>query len=181
MGGIDRRVLELSLAELERDPTITLAFNISGLTAADPEWYAALARALGGCRELGPRLIVEITETASLHDLEEAAGFVGRLHDLGVRVAIDDFGAGCTSAAQLVALDADLVKIDAAFSAGIRSHPQKQVFLQRLLELSGELGLTTVAEGIENAADAAFLGALGVDLLQGYHFGTPTLDPPWLA
>lgn len=181
MGGIDRRVLELSLAELERDPTITLAFNISGLTAADPEWYAALARALGGCRELGPRLIVEITETASLHDLEEAAGFVGRLHDLGVRVAIDDFGAGCTSAAQLVALDADLVKIDAAFSAGIRSHPQKQVFLQRLLELAGELGLTTVAEGIENAADAAFLGALGVDLLQGYHFGTPTLDPPWLA
>ncbi|MDJ0971318.1 MAG: EAL domain-containing protein [Kiloniellales bacterium] len=180
MGGIDRRVLELSLAELERDPAITLAFNISGLTAADPAWYAALARALTGRPELGPRLIVEITETASLHDLEEAAGFVRRLHDLGVRVAIDDFGAGCTSAAQLVALDADLVKIDAAFSAGIRSHPQKQVFLQRLLDLAGELGLTTVAEGIENAADAAFLGALGVDLLQGYHFGTPTLTPSWM-
>ena len=102
-----------------------------------------------------------------------------RLHDLGVRVAIDDFGAGCTSAAQLVALDADLVKIDAAFSAGIRSHPQKQVFLRRLLDLAGDLGLTTVAEGIENAADAAFLGGQGVDLLQGYHFGAPTLSPPW--
>ena len=181
MGGIDRRVLELSLIELERDPGITLAFNISGLTAADPEWCAALSRALAARPELGPRLIVEITETASLHDLEEAAGFVRRLHDLGVRVAIDDFGAGCTSAEQLVALDADLVKIDAAFSAGIRSHPQKQVFLQRLLELAGDLGLTTVAEGIENAADAAFLGARGVDLLQGHHFGAPTLDPPWQA
>ncbi len=180
MGGIDRRVLELSLAELERDPAINLAFNISGLTAADPDWYAALARALRSRSELGPRLIVEITETTSLHDLEEAAGFVRRLHDLGIRVAIDDFGAGCTSAEQLVALDADLVKIDAAFSAGIRSHPQKQVFLRRLLELAGELGLATVAEGIENAADAAFLGALGVDLLQGYHFGTPTLSPPWV-
>lgn len=179
IGGIDRRVLELSLAELERDPAINLAFNISGLTAADPEWCAALSRALAARPELGPRLIVEITETASLHDLEEAAGFVRRLHDLGVRVAIDDFGAGCTSAAQLVALAADLVKIDAAFSSGIRSHPQKQVFLRRLLELAGDLGLTTVAEGIENAADAAFLGALGVDLLQGHHFGVPTLDPPW--
>ncbi len=179
MGGIDRRVLELSLIELERDPEVTLAFNISGLTAADPEWCAALSRALATRPELGPRLIVEITETASLHDLEEAAGFVRRLHDLGVRVAIDDFGAGCTSAEQLIALDADLVKIDAAFSAGIRSHPQKQVFLRRLLELAGDLGLTTVAEGIENAADAAFLGAQGIDLLQGHHFGAPTLDPPW--
>ena len=181
MGGVDRRVLELSLAELARHPAITLAVNISGLTAADPDWYAALSRALSAQPELGPRLIVEITETASLHDLEEAAGFVRRLHDLGVRVAIDDFGAGCTSARQLVALDADLVKIDAAFSAGIRSHPRKQVFLRRLLELAGDLGLTTVAEGVENAADAAFLGAQGVDLLQGHHFGAPRLDPPWLG
>ena len=96
-----------------------------------------------------------------------------------MRVAIDDFGAGCTSVRQLTALDADLVKIDAAFSAGIREHPQKQVFLSRLIDLAARLGLSTVAEGVENAADAAFLRAEGFDLLQGYHFGKPTLAPAW--
>lgn len=179
MGRIDRQVLKLTLAQLQAHPGIVLALNISGLTAADPDWFAALKAGLAGCPGLGERLIVEITETASLHDLDEAAAFVRRLHDLGVRVAIDDFGAGCTSVRQLTALDADLVKIDAAFSAGIREHPQKQVFLSRLIDLAARLGLSTVAEGVENAADAAFLRAEGFDLLQGYHFGRPSLTPAW--
>lgn len=179
MGHIDRHVLELALAQLDAHPGISLALNISGLTASDPAWFAALSPRLAGRPDLGERLIVEITETASLHDLDEAAAFVRKLQRLGVRVAIDDFGAGCTSVRHLTALAADLVKIDAAFSAGIRNHPRKQVFVRRLIDLARRLGMTTVAEGVESEADAAFLGEAGFDLLQGFHFGAPTLEPAW--
>ncbi len=176
---IDRKVLEMTLDELCRHPGIVLACNISGLTAADHSWLRALWRRLSRRPDLARRLIVEITETASLPDQGQAARFVSALHRMGCRVALDDFGTGCTRFRHLRMLDLDIVKIDGTFVDGIRCQPQKQAFLRNLLALARDLRMTTVAERVETEADADYLTDHGVDLLQGYQFGGPTLTPTW--
>jgi EAL domain-containing protein (putative c-di-GMP-specific phosphodiesterase class I) len=97
------------------------------------------------------------------------------LRDAGCRVALDDFGAGHTSLRHLQILPVDIVKIDGSLVRNLRSRPQSRIFLRRLLGLINSLGLTTVAECVETAEDAALLRAEGIGYLQGYHFGQPTL------
>ncbi|MGH7122944.1 MAG: EAL domain-containing protein, partial [Stellaceae bacterium] len=90
---IDRFVLERSVSEAIEHPECSLAFNISGLTATDHAWLRLLVSLLRDRPEVARQLIVEITETAALHDIQESARFVGTLRELGCRVALDDFGA----------------------------------------------------------------------------------------
>jgi len=94
-------------------------------------------------------------------------------------VAIDDFGAGYTTFRHLKTLTVDIVKIDGSFVRNISRSTENQAFLRNLLSLARTFGLATVAECVESAEDAAYLRREGVDLLQGYHFGKPRIDPPW--
>ncbi len=93
---LDRHVLDMAVEELRESQDTTLAINISGLTASDPSWLRALISAVRSTPHIAPRLTVEITETAALHDIEESARFVNVVRNLGCKVAIDDFGAGFT-------------------------------------------------------------------------------------
>ena len=181
MRNLDRRALELAIDDLETHPNIGLALNISGLTAADRSWFRTLTGRLKGRPDVARRLVVEITETAALQDLEESASFVAAVRDLGCKVAIDDFGAGYTTFRHLKTLTVDIVKIDGSFVRNINSSTENQAFLRNLLSLARTFGLATVAECVESAEDAAYLRRAGVDLLQGYHFGKPRIDPPWKA
>jgi len=176
---IDRRALELAIEDLEANSDITLAVNISGLTATDRSWLRALTSRLKDRPHLAQRLIVEITETAALQDIEETASFVAAVRDLGCRVAVDDFGAGYTTFRHLKSLTVDMVKIDGSFVRDIDNCGENQLFIRNLLGLARTFGLITVAECVENADDAAYLRDQGVDLLQGYHFGKPETAPPW--
>ena len=128
---------------------------------------------------MASRLIIEITETAALHDIEETARFVSAVRDLGCRVAVDDFGAGYTTFRHIKALTADLVKIDGSFVMGISGSEENQLFVRNLLSLARSFGLSTVAECVETAEDADCLAREGVELLQGYYFGRPTTEPAW--
>src|SRR5262249_25292088 len=130
--------------------------------------------------EIASRMLVEITETAALHDLEESVRFVSALRDLGCRVALDDFGAGFTSLRHLQALAVDTVKIDGSFVRNLTQSPENQLFLRHLVGLANTLGLKTVAEMVETADEAAILKREGVGFLQGYYYGRPTLEKPWL-
>jgi EAL domain-containing protein (putative c-di-GMP-specific phosphodiesterase class I) len=130
--------------------------------------------------EIGPRLVVEITETAALHDIEESARFVNVVRDLGCRVAIDDFGAGFTSFRHLKALTVDLVKIDGSFVRNLSQSQDNQLFIRNLLSLAETFGLQAVAEFVENEGDAELLTKAGVHYLQGYYFGRPNPRRPWL-
>ena len=112
---IDRYVLETAVEEIASHPGFCLGFNISGLTATDRAWLRAVTAMLKDKPEIASRLLVEITETAALHDIEESARFVATLRDLGCRIALDDFGAGFTSLRHLQALAVDTVKIDGSF------------------------------------------------------------------
>jgi diguanylate cyclase (GGDEF)-like protein len=176
---IDRFVLERAIAELDACDDISLGLNISGLTAADQPWLRALVALLTPRPDIAHRLVVEITETAVLRDLEEAARFVKTVRDLGCRVALDDFGAGFTSLRHLQTLALDIVKIDGSFVRDLIDQPDNQTVLHHLLGLASGLGLTTVAEWVETAAEAALLNQQGVDLLQGYFVGKPVIDRPW--
>ncbi|HZB91751.1 MAG TPA: GGDEF and EAL domain-containing protein [Stellaceae bacterium] len=177
---IDRYVLERAVAEVAAHPGIRLGFNISGLTATDYSWLRSVNTLLKSESELASRLVIEITETAALHDIEESARFVGSLRDLGCRIALDDFGAGFTSLRHLQALAVDTVKIDGSFVRNLGQNYDNQVFLRHLVGLANGLGLSTVAECVETQHEAAILRREGVGFLQGYYFGRPAIEPPWL-
>ena len=154
---IDRHILDKVIAEAVAHPGITLGFNVSALTAADRLWLRALTAQLRAHPGLAGRLIVEITETATLYDIEESARFVAALRRAGCRVALDDFGAGHTSLQHLQSLAVDTVKIDRSFISNIASSRESQVFLRHLLGLAKGFGFSTVAEGVETATEAEIL------------------------
>ncbi|MGH7074738.1 MAG: putative bifunctional diguanylate cyclase/phosphodiesterase [Stellaceae bacterium] len=176
---IDRYVLERAVREAAIHPGVTLGFNISGLTATDWSWLRAATRLLRDQPDVARRLVVEITETAALSDIEECARFVEALRELGCRVAIDDFGVGFTSLRHLQLRAVDTVKIDAHFVHDLATKPENQIFLRHLVGLAQGMGFLTIAEGVENEHEAAILHREGVRLLQGYHFARPSLIPPW--
>jgi diguanylate cyclase (GGDEF)-like protein len=178
---IDRYVLDKALAELAAHPSIKLGFNISGLTASDRPWLRALISQVRNKPDIASRVIVEITETAALYDIEESARFVSALRQAGCHVALDDFGAGHTSLRHLQSLAVDTVKIDGSFITNLANSPDAQVFLRHLLGLAKGFGFRTVAECVGSAEDAAILRQEGVGFLQGYYFGRPSLERPWLA
>ncbi len=177
--GIDRHVLELAMDTLERYPKAMLAINISGLTATDRSWLRVLLSRLKGDRTLANRLMIEITETAALQDIEESARFVATIRNLGCKVALDDFGAGYTTFRHMKALTVDVVKIDGSFVRGITNSEENQMFIRNLVSLAKTLDLETVAECVETIDEVEFLAKQGIGLLQGYYFGKPDLNPPW--
>jgi diguanylate cyclase (GGDEF)-like protein len=176
---IDRYVMERAVREAGAHPGIRLGFNISGVTATDRTWLRRISHLLRERPEVAQQLVVEITETAAVNDVEECAHFVAALHQLGCRVAIDDFGVGFTSLRHLQVLKADTVKIDASYVADIADKTEHQMFLRHLVGIAHGLGFTTVAEGVENEVQAEMLRREGVRLLQGYYFAKPTTTPPW--
>jgi diguanylate cyclase (GGDEF)-like protein len=181
IGLIDRFVLDNTLRELAAHPGVRLGFNVSGLTAADRRWLRSLTSLLRNKPDWARRLVVEITETATLNDLDESVRFVNSLRHAGCRVALDDFGAGHTTLQHLQSLAVDTVKIDGSLVRDLPSKPENQVFIRHLLGLARSLGFTTLAECVENAEEAAILRAEGVGFLQGYHFGRPSIERIWLA
>ncbi len=173
---IDHRVLELVLEAVVERPDATISINVSAETIGDSEWLTHLATILDGRRDVAGRLIIEITETAVIRHLDEACDFVARLHDLGCRVAIDDFGAGFSSFRTLRALDVDLIKIDGDFMKDLVNSPDDRVFVKTLVELARNFEIETVAEWVEDEETAALLSSWGVTHIQGHIVG-PAVSP----
>jgi EAL domain-containing protein (putative c-di-GMP-specific phosphodiesterase class I) len=180
IGLIDDYVLGQTVRELVNHPAIKLGLNVSSLTACEGRWLRALLALLRGRSSLARRLVVEITETAALSDITASARFVDSLRHAGCRVALDDFGAGHTSPRQLQVLAIDTVKVDGSLIRNLADRREKRVLLRDMLCLIDGFGCATVAEGVENAEDAAAARAEGFDYLQGYHVGPPTIERAWL-
>ncbi len=174
---IDRFALETVITQLRQHKNITLAVNVSGTAADDPAWLQSFVDYIRERADVASRLIVELTETAALNHFEENARFITQLRELGVKVAIDDFGAGYTSFRNLQMLHVDTVKIDGSYVKDLGDSPENQVFVRTLVGLAKNLGLKTVAEWVASDAEAALLQSFGVDYFQGFHFGEPALDP----
>ena len=178
---LDYRVLELVIGELGAAPTLSASVNVSPASAVDPDWWAGLGALLRADSSAAERLIIEITETAAIQDLEDARGFVTRVKDLGCRIAIDDFGAGHTSFRNLRKLGVDIIKIDGAFVENMMESSDDRAFVQTMVDVSRRLGLKSVAEWVQNEAAAAMLRDWGCDYLQGALTGLASGDRPWQA
>jgi diguanylate cyclase (GGDEF)-like protein len=176
---IDHRMLELVIAELVETPQLTLSVNVSPASIIDGTWWNGLAAALAAHPDLAPRLIVELTESAAIQNLDETRSFVARARDAGCRIAIDDFGTGCTSFRNMRRLGVDLVKIDGGFVANLARSPDDQTFVRMLIGLAKQLGLETVAEWVQDEAAAALLTEWGCDYLQGALIGAASTKRVW--
>ncbi|MBZ0218024.1 MAG: EAL domain-containing protein, partial [Fimbriimonadaceae bacterium] len=170
---IDHRVLDLATSSLVAHPDITLAINISAATAMDAEWLDHLRAHIQINSDISRRMIVEITETTMIDDIEESISFVKALHELGCRVAIDDFGAGYTSFRNLKLLEVDMIKLDGAFVENLSSDADNQFFVKTLIKLAKNFGMATVAEWVETEHDAALLKSWNVEFMQGFLYGKP--------
>jgi len=176
---VDHRVLELVVAELAASPSVHLSLNISPDTTMDPDWWSSIESLMRANPGVAERLIVEITETVAIQDLDGLRGFVTRLKNFGSRIAIDDFGAGYTSFRNLRKLGVDIVKIDGAFVQNIARSADDRAFVQTLIDLARRLGIKTVAEWVQDDESAVMLREWGCDYIQGRLIGLASSDRPW--
>jgi len=176
---LDRRVLELTVDALWRSRGACLTLNVSGMTASDRPSLEAFVSYIEAHKDVAPRLIVELTETAALIDIEESMRFVSRIRTLGARVAIDDFGAGYTSFRNLQALKVDMVKVDGTFVKDLAESRDNQIFVSTLVSLARNFNLSTVAEWVGSERESGILRGYGVDYFQGIHYGAPSIAEPW--
>jgi EAL domain-containing protein (putative c-di-GMP-specific phosphodiesterase class I) len=119
------------------------------------------------------RVVLEITERASLDGVSDARGKIGELRRMGFRIAIDDLGAGYSGLTSFASLEPELVKLDMSLVRDIDKSPTKEKLVRSLTELCKDLGMTVVAEGIETIQERDLLVELNCDLLQGYLLGRP--------
>jgi diguanylate cyclase (GGDEF)-like protein len=176
---VDHRVLELVIAELANSPAVRLSLNISPDTTMDPDWWTSIECLMRAHPGVGERLIVEITETVAIQDLDDVRGFVTRLKNFGSRIAIDDFGAGYTSFRNLRKLGVDIVKIDGAFVQNIAQSADDRAFVQTLIDLARRLQIKTVAEWVQDEESAVMLREWGCDYIQGRLIGLASSQRPW--
>ena len=176
---VDHRVLELVVEELAVAPDVQLSLNISPDTTMDPDWWSSIESLMRAHPGVAERLIVEITETVAIQDVDDVRGFVTRLKNLGSRIAIDDFGAGYTSFRNLRKLGVDIVKIDGAFVQNIARSADDRAFVQTLIDLARRLQIKTVAEWVQDEEAAGMLREWGCDYIQGRLIGLASAERPW--
>ena len=176
---IDHYVLARTLEALEAAPEARISVNISAETVGDAEWLSLIAAAVARRPDLSGRLIVEITETAVIRSLDEAASFVATLHDLGCPLALDDFGAGFSSFRGLRSLNADIIKIAGMFLKDLQNDPDDRVFIEALVAIARHFDMKIVAEWVEDEATVKLLSEFGVDMIQGNLIGAATTQWPW--
>lgn len=169
---LDHRVLELAVQKLVDAPQVNLSVNISANTISDSGWLDCLIASVGGKPQLSQRLTIEITETALLSDTQYTIDFVSKIHNLGCKVSIDDFGSGYTSFQNLKMLDVDVVKIDGTFIENLRNSDDDRFFVKTMNDLAKHFNIKTVAEWVEHEEDVAILNEIGIDYLQGFYFGS---------
>lgn len=178
---IDCTALDLGLKALEQTPGLRLSINMSARSIGYPNWRRTLDRGLARDATIGERLILEITESSAMAVPDLVTVFMNELQAQGIAFALDDFGAGYTAFRYLREFYFDILKIDGQFIRGIHADADNQVLTRALISIGQHFDMFTVAESVENAEDARFLQAAGIDCMQGYFFGAPSLQAPWGA
>jgi EAL domain-containing protein (putative c-di-GMP-specific phosphodiesterase class I) len=177
---IDCAALEHGLKTLFRNPDVRLSINMSARSISYKRWLKTLERHLKKSPTLGERLILEINEDSAMNMPEIVIDFMDQLQEHGISFALDDFGAGQTRFRQFRDFFFDAVKIDGQFVRNVDSNIDNQAAVRALVAVARSFDMLTVAVAVETEAEARFLVELGVDCLQGYLFGAPTVRPPWI-
>jgi EAL domain-containing protein (putative c-di-GMP-specific phosphodiesterase class I) len=152
---------------------LRVAVNLSARNLHDPQIADTVERALQSNEVPADRLELEIAEGAVMADPIRALKVIGRLHDLGVQVIIDDFGTAYSSLVHLAQLPIDQIKIDRSFVASMTINREDALIARTVIDLGHNFSLSVVAEGVETQDAWEALQQLGCDLAQGYFVGTP--------
>jgi EAL domain-containing protein (putative c-di-GMP-specific phosphodiesterase class I) len=150
-----------------------IAVNVSPLQFADPGFVPTVAAVLDSTGLPGDRLELELTESSIMRDIDEAAGRMRALRELGITFAIDDFGVGYSPLTYLHRLPVDVVKIDRTFIAQITKPSGSLPLVQTITVLAHRQGFQVVAEGVETQEEVDLVRAVQCDRMQGYFFGAP--------
>jgi EAL domain-containing protein (putative c-di-GMP-specific phosphodiesterase class I) len=177
--GFDLAVAEKVLQRLRQPGSglLKIAINVSGASLASDVYVEQLLRMTSAAPDERRRLIVEVTESAALADIEAANRRLGALRQAGIKLCIDDFGAGAASFDYVRGLSVDTVKIDGKFVQGLEDDSRARTLIAHLVEMCGSLKLTTIAEFVETKAASDILRDLGVNYGQGWLFGKAEAEP----
>ncbi|MDP2367751.1 EAL domain-containing protein [Rhodoferax sp.] len=186
MGVIDRWVLANTLAwldkhQLKMQRTRFVCMNLSGASLNDEKFLQDVYATLEQNLHVVGKLCLEITESVALHDVGNTRRFVDKVRGYGVKVALDDFGAGYTSFSYLKEFTADLLKIDGSFIVNMNKHPANVAIVEAIVSLAKNLGMKVVAEWAEDAATVQTLAEIGVDYVQGFVVARPVHPDKLLA
>ncbi|WP_305082593.1 EAL domain-containing protein [Novosphingobium sp. FKTRR1] len=169
-----RKVVERLAARLNLSAYEMVCVNISGQSIGDRAFHREAIRILSAA---GPtvcqRICLEITETVAITNMTEARVFIEQVHRLGVRIALDDFGAGAATFGYLKSLPIDVLKIDGQFVQDLISDPLNEAAMRCFVDMARIMGVKVVAECVETEAIAAHLTQMGVNYGQGYLFHRP--------
>jgi diguanylate cyclase (GGDEF)-like protein len=152
---------------------LSIAVNVSTRCLLDPSFPDQVTERLAAWEVPAGSLMLEVTESAVMADPARALDVLGRLHAMGVKLAVDDFGTGYSSMAYLKALPVDELKVDRSFVGQMASNTSDAVIVRSTIDLGHNLGLRVVAEGVETQEAWQDLAALGCDTAQGYYLGRP--------
>ncbi|MFZ0161344.1 MAG: EAL domain-containing protein [Kineosporiaceae bacterium] len=177
IGPLTYHVLDLALGQarrwLDAGCPIRISVNLSSRNLLDDALDTRVADLLQHHGVPADLLLLEVTESAIMSEPVRAAEVLNRLHDQGIRISIDDFGAGYTSLAQLNHLPVHELKVDRSFVITMTEDRSNDMIVRSVVDLGHNLGLSTVAEGVETAEALATLTGYGCDVAQGYHLSRP--------
>ncbi len=156
-----------------------IAANISGHSLMLPQFFDNLLGVLALTPSLRPRMLLEITETRLIDDLDRANQLIGKLRAAGHVVCLDDFGAGAASLDYLRKLDVDFVKIDGRYIQTMEAGSKDATIVKHVVQMCAELGMQTIAEMIETQETADLVKSLGVNLGQGWVYAKALPTPVW--
>ncbi|HEY9051518.1 MAG TPA: EAL domain-containing protein, partial [Gammaproteobacteria bacterium] len=151
---------------------IKIAINISTQSLVNPDFIDRIEELIPN-EETGAKLMFEITENLFLSEYDRLSEILNRLRDRGIKLSIDDFGTGYSSLSRLRKLPVSELKIDRSFVMDMIRNPDDEVIVRSTIDLAHNLGLTVIAEGVENEMVLERLGELGCDIAQGYHISKP--------
>jgi len=179
---IDRWVIQQATKILGQNASSPpLAINISGKSFDQKDLPAFIGQSIKQNNIDPKRLLIELTETEAVSDLQDARAFIEALHNLGCPVCLDDFGAGFSSFSYMKHLTVEILKIDGVFIQDLHKSYENQLFVESMMHVSRGMQKEAIAEFVENEAIFEKLKILGVDMAQGYYLDKPTKNHPALA
>lgn len=157
----------------ESIPHFYLSINLSARQLNDKQLATKISAILSRTGADPRRIVLELTETSLIQDIELTQQTIHALSALGFRIAVDDFGTGYSSLSQLLALSIDVLKIDRAFVDGLEHHGDNHTITDTIIKMAHALDLRVIAEGVENETQLQALVGMGCDTVQGYYFYPP--------
>jgi diguanylate cyclase (GGDEF)-like protein len=177
IGALTQYVLNLALCQVrawaDSGIWMQVAVNISSRNLLDERLVSQIVDLLGRYEIDAKLLVIEVTESAIMLDSSSARTILKQLHSMGIRISIDDFGAGYTSLAQLKDLPISELKIDKSFVLSMQDDQADELIVRSIIDLGHNLGMKVIAEGVETAEIFSALGSYSCDIAQGFHVCRP--------